>query len=755
MNDVAAARATCDYCGLPLPGFRRVANSPPQDTAPAYCCLGCRLAAAIVAERQSETPSHGVLTRLGLAVFFAMNVMVFTMALWSLDVYEPGEQLGASLWVDVLRYLAMIFSIPVLLLLGLPLFEHAWDRLRRGEITTDLLLAVGVAAAFGFSFVSTLRDQGHIYFEVGCVVLVAVTLGRWLEAIGKQKSLDALRSLERLLPEQVRRIDTTSGGQHETCLPIHELARGDIFRVLPGERLPADGVIVRREALLDEQMVTGESRPTLKHPGETVFAGSLNLDGDVLITATAPASEGALQRIIDAVCAAASARCRVQQLADRVARVFTPAVIVIALAAGVAHGVSGGGAQGLMTALAVLLIACPCALGVAAPLAIWAAVGRAARHGVLFRDGDALTQLAGVRAVFFDKTGTLTTGRPQVAEFVTDSDASREETLAAAVALASASTHHLSGAVRDFANRSGLRASAEVFNLQNLPGQGLLARLAAQGETYVWGSPRLMAAQALTFPPTLQTAVQQADAQCLPVACLGWSGQVRGVFLFREELRPDASAVLQALSQQHLQPQVLTGDRCASAAALGHALGVPVQAELLPEDKLLAIRQARHEYGRVAMVGDGLNDAPALAEASVGIAMGCGADVSRETADVCLLSDDLARLPWAISLARQATRTIRQNLFWAFAYNVVGVALAATGRLNPMWAAAAMVVSSVFVISNSLRLGQEPTDALETAAALPTTTSVPGNQPGAVRQPAPVGPAWPLPHSTGRKSSAW
>ena len=696
----------CDYCGLP------VATSPSGSGAPRFCCFGCRIAAAISNESGEEGHNRWTLTRLGLAIFFTMNVMVFTLALWSSDIYESDAALAsqsASALFELFRYLSLLLSSIVVLMLGGPLLENAFENLRHRVVATDLLIVLGVVAAMAYSIVSLFTNGAHIYFEVACVVLVGVTLGRWMEATGKLKTTNALRSLKKLLPAEARVVEPQAENHlhelHETMVPLETVKVDQLIRVLPGERIATDGRIRRGQAAIDEQIVTGESLPAIKEPGDEVFAGTLNLDGDLLVTVTAPAHAGALLRIVDAVAEAATAKGRLQLTADRITSWFVPVVILLALVAFTAHWAASGLGSGLMAALAILLIACPCALGIATPLAIWAAMGRASEVGVLFRHGDAIQQLAGAKAICFDKTGTLTTGSTIVDRFVADPDISRERLLHISLALASSSTHGLSAAIRKYAFEAvDHTAIAYPEHTETRPGRGIVATLDRGAGPVYLGSLALMEENGLERPDSIREAIVEICQDGKPLACIGWEGRVRGVFAFRECLRDETQAALDTLRAAGYYVAVLTGDYAARAAALEHALGIDIETELLPEEKLAAIRQIRAKYGAVVMVGDGINDAPALAEADVGIAMGCGADISRDAADVCLLGNNLEQVGWSIELAKRTMKIVRQNLFWAFAYNIVGIALAAAGWLNPMWAAVAMVGSSLFVISNSLRL---------------------------------------------------
>lgn len=707
MNDDRAAPC-CDYCGLPLraPLWR---SRPVEPSAqPRYCCLGCRIAAAVVAGRADDEPSHTLLTRLGLGLFFSMSVMVFTFALWSYDVYSPDAVDPAALrFVEVLRYLALLFTLPVLILLGGPLLESAVRDLRRGAPTTDLLLVTGVLAAVAYSAVSVILGHGDVYFETACTILMFVMLGRWLEASGRSKAAAALDRLERLIPETAHRLVE---GQ-PVDVAITAIRCGDVLEVRPGERIPCDGQITVHATSVDEQLFTGESWPVSKATGDEVLGGTLNLEGCIHFRVQALPREGTLRRMLDAVHEARQAKGRYELLADRAARWFFPVVALIAATTFAVHASLGHANEGLMAALAVVLIACPCALAIATPFAVWVALGRAAEQRVLFRSGDALERLARTQAVCFDKTGTLTTGTVAVRRIAVDPQVARDDVLARAGALASHTDHPIGRAVAGIVECVGARPRARNVTLS--PGRGVIAYWNGESNPTSLGSHRyLVEEQNWRVPPQLAATLSEALAEGSPVALIGWNGCVHGVFVFREELRPEAAAVLVDLQEQRLQINVLTGDHRGRGRQLEKALHVPVLAGLLPHQKSEFVAALRASGKSVAMVGDGINDAAAIAAADVGLAMGCGADVTRNSADVCLLNNDLRHMEWSLGLARRTVRTIRQNLVWSFVYNAIGVLLAAAGWLHPSVAAICMVASSLAVTANSLRLrqyGRSPT----------------------------------------------
>jgi heavy metal translocating P-type ATPase len=748
-EDADAPPGVCAYCGLPLPAawWRRASRSPrPKPREQGYCCFGCRFAAQVTTQRGAAGELSWLLVRLGGGIFFTLNVMVFTMALWTDDVYGASAAAGpdSGPLYGLFRHLALLCSLPVVLLLGGSLWDNAWHHLRRGSLVADQLLLLGIAASYIYSVFSVLQGTGHVYFEVACVILVMVSLGRWLEACGKHKADEALDGLERLLGATARLIV----GGRELQTPLESILIGQCLRVLPGERIPMDGVIEHGAAAIDEQLISGESQPRERTVCDAVFSGTLNLDGVLTIRVTAAANQGTLRRMIEAVRSARSQKGRYQRLADRLAAWFIPGVIAVAVAAFSWHTATTGIREGMLTGLAVLVIACPCALGLATPLAVWNALGQAAAAQVMFRHGQALERLADVRAVFLDKTGTLTSSLPRVARLVAPAADDYEPALRRAAQLAASSTHSFSRAIAAFADtqlakdcaRPGPVAPASVNgqgpsdestdkehlsrpssgdSLRNArvhAGRGIVADV--DGQPTLLGSLRWLRESGLGGHYCWVDAWGQGDSESY--VGIGWGGRLRGAFFLCEDVRCGVSEALAELREMGLSVEILTGDSPARAARLARQLSVNVRGGLLPREKLAAITEARRHLGPVAMVGDGINDAPALAASDVGMAMGCGADISRDAADVCLLGNDLRRVPWAVELAKATVRVIRQNLFWACAYNALGIGLAATGRLNPVVAAIAMAVSSFFVVSNSLRLRRwEPRPAPK-LAAMPT-----------------------------------
>jgi heavy metal translocating P-type ATPase len=687
-------RFGCDFCGLPIVAAGATALEANDSH---YCCYGCRFAASIAAADGDEGQARWAMTRLGLAIFFSMSVMVFTMLLWS-QPEESRDQL-ARVWYDLLRYACLLFTIPVVLLLGGPLIDDAATELRERRPSLGVLLGVGIFAALIYSMWSLFSGSGHVYFEVVATVLVALTLGRWFEATGKLKTTAALRGLKQLLPDTVRLV---LAGE-ERIADIKQLAAGDIFRVLPGERIPTDGEVVVHQAAVDEQAITGESLPVIRRPHDRVLSGTLVLDGPLEICAAAPADKGTLAQMIEAVVQATAHRTAQERLAEIISRWFLPTVAFVAIATLAAHWWLGNPSGGLLAALAVLVIACPCALGLATPMALWAAIGRAAQSGVLIRDGDALAAIAKSNTICFDKTGTITTGQASVERLCLTAGANEQPVLRVAAALAHCSDHPLSIGVRIFAEKRLLQSTPAIRNVQVRAGSGVAGDFDELRGRALLGSRAWMIESGQQIPAGLVQANETTDDAA--ETFVAWDGVAQGRFLINETVRPEAESTIAILKATGCRCVMLTGDRAARAQTLAHSLGLEFRAQLLPHQKLAMIRELQ-AIGTVVMVGDGVNDAPALAAADVGIALGSGTDISRHSAGICLLTSDLSRLPCLIRLARHTDNAIRWNLVWAFGYNIGGIGLAAAGLLHPIVAAIAMGVSSFLVITNSLALAR-------------------------------------------------
>lgn len=674
-----------------------------------------------------DTASHDLLQ--------AVNQLGFTARLPSQTSVKPAR--GGPDWLAPAG--AALLSLPLLwpmlsMLLGQPaslpggwqwllasmvqfgfgarFYRGAWLSLRSGAGNMDLLVVLGTSAAWGLSSWQLLMGSGEpntelpLYFESSAWVMSFVLLGKWLEDKAKRRAGAAIRALQGLLPDQARVIRD----DQPHLVALAEVQKGDRVRVLPGERLPVDGRIWQGQSSVDESMLTGESLPVAKQPGDEVTGGAINGEGLLDIEVTRVGTETRLSGIIRLVEDAQMAKAPIQRLVDRVSAWFVPVVLLLAMLTGLVWlGLGASVATALLHAVAVLVIACPCALGLATPTAILVGTGVAARHGILIKDAAALEQARAVRHVLFDKTGTLTQGKPTLSQLdlADDTSATSIQVLSLAAALASGSAHPLSRAVVDASRQSSL-TSPPLIEASLLAGRGLFGQVQTpEGDLRLWlGSQRLLtelgvalpvAWQQESFPSASQSFLlqQSADQPISLVARL----------LFSDPLTPGAEVAIRRLQAAGIRVGLLSGDRQAAVAALAARLGIDeFQAELLPEEKAEAVSRLRQPGELLAMVGDGVNDAPALAAADVGMALASGTDVAMQAAAITLMRSDPSLVADALVLSRRTYTKIWQNLIWAFIYNLIALPLAASGQLDPMVAGAAMALSSVSVVSNALLL---------------------------------------------------
>jgi P-type Cu+ transporter len=641
---------------------------------------------------------------------------VVLAAVLSAPLLLPMAAQGFGLHVTLNGWWQLALAAPVQFWLGARFYRAGWSALRAGSGNMDLLVAIGTSAAFGLSTALLLASPGqavHLYFESAAVVITLVLFGKWLEARAKRQTTDAIRALNALRPAAAR---VLRGGA-EVELPLEQLRVGDVVIVRPGERVAVDGDVLDGASHVDESLLTGESLPVSKQIGDRVIGGALNAEGLLHVRATALGAESTLARIARLVESAQAHKAPIQRLVDRVSAVFVPVVVAAALLTLLAWGMfADQWTQGLLNAVAVLVIACPCALGLATPTAIMVGTGVAARHGILIKDAQALELAHAVRTVAFDKTGTLTEGRPRLVALHGLADEPDHTLLDLAAALQAGSEHPLARAVLE-ARPAGSPALPATASVQAIAGRGIGGTV--DGRVLRLGSERLMR----ELGADLGAASATADALHQQGRTVSWLAELRpdgavhvlALLAFGDTVKPSAQPAIAELKRMGVSTLMISGDNAGAARAVGAALGIDdVRAEVLPGDKARVVASLRTgtRGGKVAMVGDGINDAPALAAADVGIAMGgsdaagrvLGSDAAMQAAGVTLLRGDPMLVAHTIQLSRRTTSKIRQNLFWAFAYNVVGIPLAALGLLSPVIAGAAMALSSASVVGNALTL---------------------------------------------------
>ncbi|MCO5043718.1 MAG: heavy metal translocating P-type ATPase [Kiritimatiellae bacterium] len=682
--NLASERATIHYTpGQTTPAelmevVRRTGYSARESTADTRAAEKERKAAAYRAE----------LRRFGIAVVLTLPFVIEMIAMFS----------GSGHRELLPRGLQLALATPIQFWIGWRFYTGAYHALRGGAGNMDVLVALGTSMAWLFSAVVTILNLHHlhVYFEASASVITLVLMGKLLEARAKAKTSAAIEALIRLQPQTARVL--RDGELVE--VPVEELTPGDRFVVRPGESVPVDGEVVQGESSINESMLTGESLPVAKRVRDKVFAATVNGEGLIHCRATGVGSHTLLAGIIRMVEQAQGSKAPVQRLADRISAIFVPIVTGIALLTLLAWwGVGGNFTEALVNAVAVLVIACPCALGLATPTAIMVGTGRGASAGILVKNAEALELAKGVAILAVDKTGTLTMGKPEVTDIIPANDSSADDFLALAAALEQGTTHPLAEAIVSRAREGNLRLP-QPTDLRAIPGKGLTAKL--DGNRFTLGSPAFLAEEGVRIPDVLLAPIVAAGKS---VVGLARGTDLLGLIGIADPLRPTSRDAVARLAQMGIEVVMLTGDNRATAAAIAAQAGIAhFEAEILPQDKAAALTRLKAGGKRVGMVGDGINDAPALAAADVSFAIGGGSDVALEAADVTLMRNDLLSIVDAIALSRATLAKIRQNLFFAFVYNVLGIPLAAFGLLSPVIAGAAMAMSSVSVVSNSLLL---------------------------------------------------
>jgi P-type Cu+ transporter len=644
-------------------------------------------------DKQKKSKRQSSIYPIIIAIIFAIPfVFPMLLALFGLNLMMPA-------------WLQLVIASIVQFGLGAKFYRSAFNAVKALSGNMDLLVAIGTSAAYGLSVYQFITgNTEHLYFESSVVIITLILVGKWLESSAKHQTTQAIEALCALRPD----IALVRRGDQEVSLPISQVKVGDIVIVKPGDRIAVDGIVIEGESSSDESMLTGESLPVNKMVNDVVTGGTINGEGLLIVKATAILADSTLSKIIEMVESAQAKKAPIQRIVDRISAIFVPMILLIALITLLAWGIiSHDWQQALLYCVAVLVIACPCALGLATPTAIMVGTGVAARHGILFKDAEALETLHSINTVAFDKTGTLTMGKPELVEMDIISSETPEQILSIAASLQAGSEHPLAKAIL---SKAGQFRYAQ--NMTSVTGSGVMATL--DNTEYYLGSLRWMKSLNAYFM-NMDDKISELTNKGYTVSFLA-KQQLEGnvvilaILGFADTIKDEAKSAIDALHQLHVNTVMLTGDNQKAANYVGDQLAIDrVIAEVLPQDKANYIYQLQKESytqanNQVAMVGDGINDAPALAAADIGIAMGTGTDVAMHAASITLMRGNLFLIADAIDISRRTYNKIRQNLFWAFVYNLIGIPLAALGYLNPMIAGAAMALSSVSVVTNALLL---------------------------------------------------
>ena len=680
----------CYQCGIPITGkpLKYDVDGRQQN----FCCFGCYLIYKTTGVRGEESTAVAFLGKFGFGYFFAM--LVFMLSTYMYGAHLTPDDPEAQAFIGFIKYVILILATPVMLLLGVPILRNAFSD-GKINLNTDTLIVLGSFSAYFLSVYSVFTNKPSVYFETATMILVLMTFARYIETSSRAKASNFMKELLKLSPEKA--VVIKNGKEIE--INRDDIKVGDIVKIIPGEKIPADGVVLEGKGHVDESLLTGETKPVLKSVGDELYTGTTNIDGSFKIKVNKPSEDWTLNRFIQIMKEIRATKAPINRIADTIAYYFLPVVITIAVSAGIYWYLNEGFEKALIIFMSVLLISCPCAFSIGAPLALWIGLSEAMREGIIIKGADILEKLSTVKTVFFDKTGTIT-DRNMVVSYVKALD---EDVVKLACCLEKNSEHPLAKSFVSYCMKKGLVEDCPVEDFKVHFGYGIEGIV--NGKKVYIGSRSYMERLDLNIPDQLKEAEEKAEVNGEIPVFIAIEDKVAGIVTFSQNIRKEAPKVVQVLKKLKIKVGILTGDTPYFAKILKEKLGIEdVRAGLLPHDKLKAIEEEKTKGKTVAMVGDGINDAPALTKADIGIAMGCGTDLTRESANISLLSDDLRKVPLSILLAKKVRKVIYTNMFWAFIYNIIGIGLAVTGKLSPIFAALAMVLSSAFVIANSVRV---------------------------------------------------
>ncbi len=680
----------CFQCGIPITG------KPLQYTVDGkkenFCCFGCYLIYKTTGVRGEESTAVAFLGKFGFGYFFAM--LVFMLSTYMYGAHLTPDDPEAQAFVGFIKYVILILATPVMLLLGVPILRNAFSG-GRINLNTDTLIVLGSFSAYFLSVYSVFTNKPSVYFETATMILVLMTFGRYIETSSRAKASNFMKELLKLSPQKAVVIRDGK----ETEVNIEEIKVGDIVKIIPGEKIPADGVVVEGQGYVDESLLTGETKPVLKKVGDELYTGTTNIDGAFKIKVNRPSEDWTLNRFIQIMKEIRATKAPINRIADTIAYYFLPVIVTIAVSAGIYWYLQDGFEKALIVFMSVLLISCPCAFSIGAPLALWIGLGEAMREGIIIKGADILEKLSSVKTVFFDKTGTITDRNLQVSHV----KALNENIIKLVCCLERNSEHPVGKSIVSYCVQRGLTEDCKVEDFKVHFGYGIEGIV--DGKKIYVGSKNYMKKLDFEIPEEIAQIDRKAEENGEIPVFIAVEDRVAGIVVLTQSIRKEAPKVFDVLKKLKIKVGVLTGDTPYFAKVIKEKLGIKdVRAGLMPQDKLKAIDEEKKKGRVVAMVGDGVNDAPALIRADIGIAMGCGTDLTRESANISLLSDDLRKVPLAVLLAKKVRKVIYTNMFWAFIYNIIGIGLAVSGKLTPIFAALAMVLSSAFVIANSIRV---------------------------------------------------
>ncbi|MBF0541150.1 MAG: heavy metal translocating P-type ATPase [Nitrospirae bacterium] len=698
MDARSSKEITCYQCGLPLRSNPRTTKI--GEIEESFCCAGCFIVYKITGTKGDEGLTQALLGKFGVGVLFSMNVMMISALFYGA---EYGSIKISPVFSTPIRYILLCFSMPVIILLGYPLLKSSIESLKQRILGTEALILIGAVSAFAISVKSTITGVGEVYFEISTMILTLYTCGRYLDTRARFRASESIKGLSALLPSDV--IVLRENNTKEK-IALSEVKIGDQVILPPGEIIPLDGIVIDGYGSINESFLTGESKPVYKSVGNEVFSGTLNINANIIVEIRKSSDEFVIKRIERLMERIRGNPSRIKRIADKITAFFIPLIVSLSLGSALYWLViMRQPSTAIMRMLSILLISCPCAFGIAAPLAIWKGLGEGAKRGVIIMGADILEILSRVKTIFFDKTGTLTLNTLSLSKIYRMEYMKEDDILQIAALLESHFKHPLSSSILDEAlNRGLLREHLTVTNIESRQGMGIEGEI--QGKRYYIGSK--MWFESLGISTDMRKFADFNPAQDAGILVyMAKEKELIGCFSFTQTLRHGVKEAFEWFREQGIRTVILTGDGIRGGLEIEKLINPDeIKWGLLPEDKVREIEayKAAHSKSPVAMVGDGINDAPALESAHIGIAMGCGTELTRESAKINLLGDDITLIAYLVHLSKKVRRKIQVNFFWAFIYNLIGIGFAVNGTISPLMAVLAMILSSLFVIGNSIKI---------------------------------------------------